>query len=203
MPLLPPRTVGRVGADASDSPGKIVPPGNRRRAAPRLVLLLVTAGPRRPLVDASRAPLEIFRLQQSVPLDVGGWRSGPCPTKATGRRPRRAAPCRWGVAASKTWMYCARVGAGCPDRAKSGLPPAGRGVLPTQPALPSARGFPCGKEKPARAEPLAGLEMDLRVLRNQRRRLSTLCEDWLACASMAVPACCRICVRDRLAVSLA
>src|SRR5690606_2142938 len=38
---------------------------------------------------------------------------------------------------------------------------------------------------------------------DQRRRLSTFCGIWLAWASMAVPACCRICVRDSSAVSLA
>ena len=32
---------------------------------------------------------------------------------------------------------------------------------------------------------------------------STPCGIWLAWATMAVPACCRICVRDRLAVSIA
>ena len=32
---------------------------------------------------------------------------------------------------------------------------------------------------------------------------SSPCGIWLACATIAVPACCRICVRDRLAVSAA
>ena len=36
-----------------------------------------------------------------------------------------------------------------------------------------------------------------------RKSDSTPCGSWLACATMAVPACCRICARDRLAVSTA
>src|SRR5690606_17512104 len=43
---------------------------------------------------------------------------------------RRAADWRSGVATSKTWMFCARVREGCPDRAKSDPWPAGRGVDP-------------------------------------------------------------------------
>ena len=36
-----------------------------------------------------------------------------------------------------------------------------------------------------------------------RSRASTDCGSWLAWATIAVPACCRICARDRLAVSAA
>jgi hypothetical protein len=32
---------------------------------------------------------------------------------------------------------------------------------------------------------------------------NTPCGNWLACATMAVLACCKICARDRLAVSFA
>src|SRR5690606_27690847 len=40
-------------------------------------------------------------------------------------------------------------------------------------------------------------------LDHQRSRLSTFCVDWLAWASMAVPACCRIWLRESCADSLA
>ena len=36
-----------------------------------------------------------------------------------------------------------------------------------------------------------------------RSRASTPCGNWLDCATIAVPACCRICERERLAVSAA
>src|SRR5690606_16625234 len=51
-------------------------------------------------------------------------------TEASQHEPRGAASWRSGIATSKTWMFCARVRAGCPDRAKSDPRPTGRGVRP-------------------------------------------------------------------------
>ena len=49
----------------------------------------------------------------------------------------------------------------------------------------------------------ARLAAPLRGEASERSRASTDCGSWLAWATIAVPACCRICARDRLAVSAA
>src|SRR3970040_39344 len=53
------------------------------------------------------------------------------------------------------------------------------------------------RKKPGRGRGRAPGSID------QRRRARTPCDAWLACASIAVPACCRIWLRDSCADSLA